>query len=90
MSDKDTILIVDDNERLLTAVQRILEREGYTVSTAENGLVALEMMQTMCPSLIIADITMPHMNGYQLHERVRQNPEWMLIAVYLSDRSCDG
>lgn len=91
MPDKDVILVVDDNERLLTAVRRILEGEGHSVVTAEDGLAALEMLETIHPSLIIADITMPQMNGYQLHERVRQNPEWLLTPfIFLTGRAMDS
>jgi DNA-binding response OmpR family regulator len=91
MTHKDSILVVDDNEKLLLAVQRILETDGYVVFTATDGATALEMMQKLYPNLIIADIAMPHINGYQLHERVRQNPDWALIPfVFLTGRAMDS
>lgn len=91
MDHRDAILIVDDNERLLTAVQRILESEGYIVFTATDGAAALEMLRETRPNLIIADITMPHINGYQLHERVRQNPEWALVPfIFLTGHAMDS
>ena len=91
MTHKDSILIVDDNEKLLFAVQRILESDGYTVFTAPDGATALEIMQKLYPNLIIADIAMPHINGYQLHERVRQNPDWALIPfIFLTGRAMDS
>jgi DNA-binding response OmpR family regulator len=91
MDHRDAILIVDDNQRLLAAVQRILESDGYIVLTATDGLVALQMMRATRPNLIIADITMPRMNGYQLYERVRQNPDWMLIPfIFLTGHAMDS
>lgn len=91
MNEKETILVVDDNARMLTAVQRILESEGYLVLIAHDGLAALQIMQESTPHLIIADIAMPRMNGYQLHERVRQNPDWVLIPfIFLTGRAMDS
>ena len=91
MNESGTILVVDDNTRMLAAVQRILESEGYLVFTANDGLAALQMMQESTPHLIIADIAMPRMNGYQLHERVRQNPDWALIPfIFLTGRAMDS
>lgn len=91
MSEKEIILVVDDNARMLSAVQRILESEGYAVLTATDGLTALQMMQEIDPHLIIADIAMPRMNGYQLLERVRQNPDWALIPfIFLTGRAMDS
>jgi DNA-binding response OmpR family regulator len=91
MMHRDSILVVDDNEKLLVAVQRILESDGYIVFTATDGATALEMMPKLCPSLIIADIAMPRINGYQLHERVRQNPDWALVPfIFLTGRAMDS
>jgi len=91
MDKRETILVVDDNTRMLTAVQRILESDGYLVFTAHDGLAALQVMQESTPHLIIADIAMPRMNGYQLHERVRQNPDWALIPfIFLTGRAMDS
>ncbi len=87
----ETILIVDDNPRLLTAVQQVLEGEGYHVLTATDGLEALTLMQQTRPDLIIADIAMPRMNGYQLYERVSQNPNWVMIPfIFLTARGLDS
>ncbi len=91
MAVRETILVVDDNARMLTAVQRILESEAYRVLTATDGLAALLLMQETRPDLIIADIAMPRMNGYQLYERVRQNPDWTLTPfIFLTGRAMDS
>ncbi len=91
MPSREYILIVDDNTRLTGALQKILESEGYTVLTATDGFAALEVMQETRPDLILADITMPRMNGYQLYERVREHPEWVFIPfIFLTARSMDS
>lgn len=62
------ILIVDDNEMNREVLSRRLERQGYTFGLAEDGLQALEMMRTMAFDLVLLDIMMPRMNGYQVLE----------------------
>jgi two-component system sensor histidine kinase/response regulator len=77
MTDKQRILVVDDHEPLLTAIQGILEGEGYTTFTALDGTAALEMLEEARPNLIIADIMMPRMDGYALYEAIRAQPKWI-------------
>jgi len=77
----ERILVVEDYEPLLIGIQDILETEGYTVLTATDGREALQMMEEVRPSLIVADIMMPTMDGYALFEAVRARPEWTPIPV---------
>ncbi len=82
------ILVVDDHEPLLAAIQGILEGEGYTIFTATDGLKALEMMDEVNPQLIIADIMMPRMDGYALYEAIRTRPEWVTIPfIFLTAKA---
>ena len=82
------ILIADDDLELIKATKMILEIEGYSVVTAANGYEALQVLESNPISLIIADIAMPEMNGYQLLQRVRQVSEWVLIPfLFLSARA---
>jgi len=70
------------------AIQGILESEGYSVSTATDGIEALEIMADVVPDLILADIMMPRMDGYTLYEEVRACPEWIPIPfVFLTAKS---
>ena len=73
------ILVVDDDVPILEAVADILEIHGYHVVTANDGAVGLERLRTFQPDLIISDIMMPTMDGYQFFERVRRNPDWVMI-----------
>ncbi len=82
------ILVVEDHKSMSRAIQGILESEGYTVSTATDGIEALEIMDAMVPDLILADIMMPRMDGYTLYEHVRACPEWIPIPfVFLTAKS---
>jgi two-component system sensor histidine kinase/response regulator len=86
--DKQRILVVDDHEPLLTAIQGILEEEGYAVFTATDGTEALNMMEEVYPSLIIADIMMPRMDGYALYEAIRARSEWVAIPfIFLTAKA---
>lgn len=80
-----TILIVEDEEIIRESVADILELNGFNLLTAVDGLQALNLLETETPDLIIADIMMPNMNGYQFFQRVRSNPEWVWIPfIFLS------
>jgi two-component system sensor histidine kinase/response regulator len=88
MADKQHILVVDDHEPLLIAIQGILEGEGYTVFTAIDGTVALEIMEDAHPNLIIADIMMPRMDGYALYEAIRAQQKWVTIPfIFLTAKA---
>lgn len=75
------LLIVDDEAKLLRAVAVDLRAEGYDVSTAASGAEALLNVAKSLPDLIISDIRMPGMDGYQLARRLRENPRTALIPI---------
>jgi len=78
-----TILVVDDEERLVALVKAYLLQEGFRVVTAENGRVALFLARQEKPDLIILDVMMPEMDGYEFmraHRRDQQTPIIMLTA----------
>ncbi len=66
------ILIVDDNEKIRKLIEIYLKREGFQVFHSENGEAALEVLDTMKIDLIIVDVMMPKMDGYQLVEELRE------------------
>ncbi len=86
-----TILVVDDQPDLLSNLELALESAGYQVLTANDGIEALDILQTYSIDLILADIAMPRMNGYQLYEQVRDNPQWLAIPfLFLTARTLDS
>jgi len=83
-----TILVVDDEPAMLQAVTEMLQAHEFHVLTAQDGLQALQVLGQHSPDLIITDIMMPRMNGYQLYERVSANPSWTWIPfLFLSGKS---
>jgi two-component system sensor histidine kinase/response regulator len=80
-----TILVLEDNCDLLTNIELILEMEGYQVLSACSGLEALSLLERTRPDLIISDIMMPEMDGYEFYQCVRQNPELLTVPfIFLS------
>lgn len=87
----DTILLVDDQPDFLENLGLVLETANYQVLTARDGLRALSVLKAQPVSLILSDIEMPSMNGYQLYHAVRINPEWVTIPfLFLSGRNLDS
>jgi DNA-binding response OmpR family regulator len=91
MKANAAILVVDDHAAVLESMTITLEAEGYQVLTALDGVQALSILETQPVDLILADIAMPRMNGYQLLERIRANPEWVAIPyLFLTARAMDS
>ncbi len=85
---EDTILIVEDNPTLREGLCEILEFEGFSTLTAGNGQEALDVMATQLPNLILADISMPVMDGFEFFGHVREREDWLKIPfIFLSARS---
>lgn len=76
---KATILVVEDDVHLLEGIHDILELEGYSVLTAQNGQLALDALERQAtpPDLIVSDIMMPVMDGIEFFHCVRQEPRWV-------------
>ncbi|MBW4574064.1 MAG: response regulator [Aphanothece sp. CMT-3BRIN-NPC111] len=82
------ILVADDNLGIRVSVNDYLEMAGYSVITAEDGQEALSLVEAYHPHLIVTDITMPRMDGYDLVRKVRTQPMFRLLPViFLTERS---
>ncbi|HEX8561139.1 MAG TPA: diguanylate cyclase [Pyrinomonadaceae bacterium] len=83
MASKMTVLVVDDepDKRLLLAFA--LENEGYQVYTADDGAAGLAAVEVYQPDLIVTDVMMPRMDGYEMVRRVRANPQTKFIPVII-------
>lgn len=88
---KEHILVVDDSPDNLYLIQFFLESEGYKVGLADNGQEALQKAKKCQPDLILLDLMMPHMNGYEVIDRLRQNGDLPFIPVVIvtADRYTD-
>ena len=75
------VLVVDDDPDARRLFRQLLEREGWTVYEASNGEEALEQLQKSPPELILLDLMMPRMDGFDFLVHVRRHPEWTSIPV---------
>src|SRR5215472_324719 len=81
----ETILVVDDEAAMRELLTEILSQSGYRVVTARDGGEALGLIEKARPQLVLSDIKMPVMDGYQLCTQVRERPEWVQLPfVFLS------
>jgi two-component system, OmpR family, alkaline phosphatase synthesis response regulator PhoP len=89
-SKAQTILLVDDEQDILDFLQYNLEREGYKVFTASNGLEGVEMTQKVSPDLILMDVMMPKMDGVEACQTIRQELQLASpLIAFLTSRSED-
>ena len=77
------ILLVEDDQLMARMYQRIFTFEGHTVETAVDGEQGLEKSRTSKPTLILLDIMMPKMNGLQVLEKLKADPETKKIPVVI-------
>ncbi len=75
------ILVVDDEPRMIRFVQYNLELEGFRVITAHNGQEAVEKVRTQLPDLVIMDVMMPEMDGFEALERIRRVSDVPVIML---------
>jgi putative two-component system response regulator len=75
------ILVVDDDSLILDVLTRFLTREGYSVTTAQNGIEALEKVRIDQPDLILLDVTMPEMDGFTTCRRLKDDERTALIPI---------
>ena len=83
MEPKRNILVVDDNPDKLGLLEAALSLAGYQVTTAMDGEEALAAIESYQPDLVITDVMMPRMNGYELAQRIRANPQTKFIPVIM-------
>lgn len=75
------ILIVDDEPNIVIPLQFLMEQNGYNILVAQSGEEALEMISKEKPDLVLLDIMLPGVDGFEVCEIVRLNPEWRNIKI---------
>jgi len=89
MASEYSVLIVDDVPTNVMLVQAILKKEGYTLITANSGKMALNIINQYYPNLILLDIMMPEMDGFEVLQRLKENPKTNHIPVIIMSALSD-
>jgi DNA-binding response OmpR family regulator len=92
MSEPKTILLVDDEPDIRLTLGMRLKKSGYAVITAENGKDALDKIEQQLPDLVILDVMMPEMNGYQVCRKLREKPgtkDLPILMLTAKDQAAD-
>jgi len=81
MAYDKTILVVDDEPDVVSLLEATLKGDGFNVLTAYDGIAALDLCSTEKPDLVLLDIMMPMMSGYEVCEQIKANPMTQQIPV---------
>ena len=81
---KKKILIVDDEENIVISLSFLLKQEGYTIQTAQNGQEAIKQFQLFEPDIILLDVMMPIMNGFEAAQHIRKIATDQLNIIFLT------
>jgi DNA-binding response OmpR family regulator len=85
-TDQKKILVVEDSPTQALHMQTLLEQEGLQVLLAPDGQAGLEMARRFCPDLIVLDVQMPGMNGFQVCRQLKSNPATEDIPIIMFTR----
>ena len=77
------ILIVDDEPNIVISLEYLMKREGFAVETATDGEAALKVMAERVPDLVVLDVMLPKMNGFEVCQQIRANPGWREIKILM-------
>ena len=83
IESKSTILVVDDSVTVRKVTSRFLERQGFNVAVAKDGIDAIEILQDTTPDMILLDIEMPRMDGFEVATQVRHNKRLKHIPIIM-------
>lgn len=81
MNTKGNILIVDDSPQILLLITNILIEEGFTTFQADSGLMAYSIIENSIPDLILLDIMMPEIDGFEVCQKIKSNPKFADIPI---------
>lgn len=77
------VLIVDDEENIVISMEFLISQAGYELQVARNGEEALDKVRSFVPDLILLDVMMPNINGFEVCRRIRENPAWQDIKIIM-------
>jgi DNA-binding response OmpR family regulator len=77
------ILIADDEPNIVVSLEFLMKQKGYVVKVVTNGEEVLQAVADFGPDLILLDVMMPRMSGYDVCQKVRENPAWSAIRIIM-------
>jgi len=77
------ILIVDDEPNIVLSLEFLMQQSGFEVAVARDGEEALAQVASFRPDLVLLDIMLPRMNGYEVCQKLRANPDWDGVKVVM-------
>jgi DNA-binding response OmpR family regulator len=77
------VLIVDDEPNIVTALEFLLQRSGYEVMAAQTGDEALKRVESFAPDVVLLDVMMPRISGYEVCRRMRERADWKHIKIIM-------
>jgi DNA-binding response OmpR family regulator len=78
-----TVLIADDEPNIVISLEFLLEQDGYRVLLARDGHEALEVIEREVPDLVLLDVMLPRLSGYDVCQQIRQNPALAKVRVIM-------
>jgi DNA-binding response OmpR family regulator len=78
-----SILIADDEPNIVLSLEFVLQEEGYRVRVARDGQQTLDALAAELPDLLLLDVMLPRLSGFDVCERVRANPQWKALRVVM-------
>jgi DNA-binding response OmpR family regulator len=77
------ILIAEDEANIVASIEFLLQQEGYELRIARNGEEALREVGEFLPDLVLLDVMMPLRNGFEVCQKIRENPQWKHIRIVM-------
>jgi len=78
-----TILIADDEPNIVISLEYLLEHDGYQVQVARDGQEALDAIARRPPDLVLLDVMLPRVSGFDVCQKIRENPAWQHIRIVM-------
>jgi DNA-binding response OmpR family regulator len=78
-----TILIADDEPNIVISLEYLLEHDGYQVQVARDGQEALDAIARQPPDLLLLDVMLPRVSGFDVCQKIRENPAWQHVRIVM-------
>ncbi|MCG4454316.1 response regulator [Pseudomonas sp. MMS21-TM103] len=78
-----TVLIADDEPNIVISLEFLLEQAGYQVMVAHDGQEALEAIERQPPDLVLLDVMLPRLSGFDVCQKIRENPHWQHMRIVM-------